>query len=118
LSFETRKKIRSIPTIWDSLTLEEKESQLDWCPITDELIREAIKQGKEKRSNDIDEVVKQMSPSELASLVSRALKIHRERQKKKGKKKTKKQEEEEKAGDAKREEIRDKEEYTETVRVD
>lgn len=77
MSYSSRLRVKQTQSIWDTLNADEKVQQLDWCSISDQLIREQYP------GQDIDTAVNKMSDIDFAAHIRKVLEIHRLRKKKK-----------------------------------
>lgn len=115
MSYKVIKRLKNTPSLFDKLTLDEKENIPEWCPITDELLREAIRTGAIKGTNDIDEAAEQISNNDFTVLINKALDIRKQRKKKNGQlvEETEEERQESKRAEEEREKLREKQEYLE-----
>lgn len=77
MSYGYRTRVRQTQYLWDSLTEEEKQRPMEWCPVSDELIREQYP------GQNVDAVIAKMSGDEFLSFFKAVMLRFRNRKKKK-----------------------------------
>lgn len=73
MSYGYRTRVRRTTFLWDNLTEAERQNPLDWCPVSDELMRE------QKPGLDIDKEIAKMSDAEFASFHAAVMRRYRAR---------------------------------------
>lgn len=68
MSYGYRARVRETQFIWDGMTDEEKNSLMDYCPLSDELIKEAYPDA-----TNMDAVIDKMSNAEFVSFHRKVL---------------------------------------------
>src|SRR5688500_12925575 len=74
MSQATRSRARNSVFVWEKLlTEDEKKNVTDWCQIGDQIISEAIAQGKYPQGSDIDTIIEKMTDAEFKIFMKRVI---------------------------------------------